>query len=181
MMRRRVITAEEKALNAARRVEQAKTTSHCQICDRLIQAKTGLIAHHGYTRPDRGSGWQTASCMGARYRPYEVACDALPKAIKSVEVHIANTKKNLANWKAEPPRGIHQERRVARGFNSYDIEWTVLRPAKPDFDPHRYRTGDEYEALYLKRLAAFERDLKGSGETLKYFKKRLADWRPAAE
>ncbi len=52
----------------------------CQICGREIKAKSGLISHHGYKRPN-GQGWQTASCSGARHVPYEVGHDALDAAI----------------------------------------------------------------------------------------------------
>lgn len=46
--------------------EKART---CQICARPIFAETGVIAHHGYERP--GYGYQTSSCWGARYLPFE--------------------------------------------------------------------------------------------------------------
>lgn len=52
---------------------------HCQCCGRSILAKTGTIAHHGYTRP--GSGWQTASCYGAKALPWEVDRSALARLI----------------------------------------------------------------------------------------------------
>jgi hypothetical protein len=51
----------------------------CQCCARPILAKSGLIAHHGYERPD--IGWQTASCMGARRDPFEVSREALGRMI----------------------------------------------------------------------------------------------------
>lgn len=58
-------------------MNQTKTT--CQICEREIKAKGGIIAHHGYKRP--GNGWQTSSCMGARFQPYEVSADRIPSVI----------------------------------------------------------------------------------------------------
>lgn len=66
---------------------------HCQICERAIKANTGKIAHHGYTRP--GTGWQTASCMGARHLPYEVSCDVIPLAIDQIGSWIATLEKRL--------------------------------------------------------------------------------------
>lgn len=51
----------------------------CQCCGRGIFAATGVIAHHGYERP--GSGWQTASCPGARELPFEVSRDELGRLI----------------------------------------------------------------------------------------------------
>ncbi len=45
------------------------TTMTCQCCWRKFQANTGTVAHHGFKRP--GDGWQSASCMGAKYLPLE--------------------------------------------------------------------------------------------------------------
>jgi hypothetical protein len=55
-----------------KRRDGTECNTTCQICARPILAKTGKIAHHGYTRPIYRSGWQTASCYGARKLPYEV-------------------------------------------------------------------------------------------------------------
>lgn len=52
----------------------------CQVCGRLIKARTGAIAHHGYQRP--GFGWQTSSCMGARALPFEASRDKLAEWIE---------------------------------------------------------------------------------------------------
>lgn len=103
---------------------QTQTKTHCQICGRLIQAKTGRIAHHGYTRP--GDGWQTPSCMGAKYRPYEVACDALPRAITAVTEHIATREAVLADLLANPPRGIETNNHRRSAYNYIPKSWTAI-------------------------------------------------------
>src|SRR3990167_10218231 len=69
------------------------TTEHCQICEREIKSKLGLIAHHGYTRPE--SGWQTDSCMGARKYSYEKSRDIIPKAINYLKIQIKNIELNM--------------------------------------------------------------------------------------
>lgn len=179
-------------------------TPTCQICGRAIKAKKGLIAHHGYQRP--GDGWQTVSCMGARYRPYEVACDALPPAIAAVTDHIARTKNVLATWKAEPPQGIRCERETrcrVFSFVKYRVEWTVIRqacfdrsaplPAEKNQEAwdsfpaprsnYGFRPCDlvNYAHVYAGRLAGFARDIEASKQTLAHFEKRLAEWKPATE
>jgi len=63
---------------------------HCQICARAIKAKTGLIAHHGYTRPYLGM--QTQSCRGARELPYEKSRDVIPKEIAGIKSFVESTK-----------------------------------------------------------------------------------------
>lgn len=189
-----------KAANVARKAERAAKCATCQICARAILANTGVIAHHGYQRPSQG--WQTASCMGARYRPYEVACDALPPAIESVKAHITHMESVLATWTNEPPRGITCERdqRDRRTGDKYRVEWTVIRPV--GFDPtaplpteknqaawdstpsrrsnYGLRECDlrNYAHVYAGRIAEFAQDIQASRDTLAYFEQRLADWKP---
>lgn len=179
------------------------TLTTCQICARVIKSKSGLIAHHGYQRPDHG--WQTSSCMGARYRPYEVACDALPPAIESVERHIERMTATLVDWTANPPRAIRCERTNRRdAWDKYNVEWSVIRPT--NFDPAapvtrgnenqapwdytpapRYNYGmrpcdvRSYAAVYAGNIKDFARDIADSKETLVYFRKRLAEWKAPAE
>jgi hypothetical protein len=178
--RRRKLTPEETAANAARRADRAKRAMHCQICGRAILANTGLIAHHGYERP--GQGWQTSSCFGARWRPYEVACDALPPAIEGVTGHIARVQKQLAGWRKNPPQGIEvhpDPYKYERGYAR-----TVLRPAgfdrkaEPD-GSYKMHGQDNYARLYKGKEQTMVRDLEISTATKKELEKRLAEWKPA--
>lgn len=68
---RRKISAEETAANAQARTSRFAAGMHCQCCGKKFLANTGVMAHHGYQRP--GAGWQTASCSGARFVPFEVS------------------------------------------------------------------------------------------------------------
>jgi hypothetical protein len=81
--RRRVLSEEEKVFNAQRRAQKDAAAMTCQCCGRKIFAETGTIAHHGYQRP--GSGWQTASCMGAKYLPFEVDRERLGDLIEALK------------------------------------------------------------------------------------------------
>jgi hypothetical protein len=146
----------------------------CQICGRPIKANTGLIAHHGYQRP--GDGWQTASCIGARFRPYEVACDALPPAIQSCKQYIAQQETALANWITDPPAEIKHQRRDAYG-RPRGPEQTFPRP--DDFDgataKDNYRS-DTYVWRFVNARSAYQRRIKASRDTLAYLENRLTDW-----
>lgn len=55
----------------------------CQCCGKLYLANLGTVAHHGYERP--GEGYQTESCMGAKYLPFEVARARLAVLIGSLK------------------------------------------------------------------------------------------------
>lgn len=88
-----------------------KTT--CQICGRAIKAKNGWIAHRGYTRP--GHGWQTGSCFGARFRPYEVAHDALDTHIGFMATALPLAEASLAAYKNNPPEELDELGSFNRG------------------------------------------------------------------
>lgn len=66
---------ERRQLSAERKAARDRAAMTCQCCGRRYLANTGVIAHHAYRRP--GDGWQTPSCMGARYAPFEQSRDRL--------------------------------------------------------------------------------------------------------
>ncbi len=151
-------------------------TTTCQICGREIKANTGLIAHHGYQRP--GEGWQTASCMGARFRPYEVACDALPPAIDSCKRYIANQQAALNAWMTSPPDTITWQRKDGYG-TPRGQEFTFERPV--DFDPANHSVSYRQESYVFQfdgRKRTLEYEIERAQQSLRYLEKRLADWKP---
>ena len=155
-----------------------KTPTTCQICGRGIQAKTGLIAHHGYKRP--GNGWQTASCYGAKFRPYEVACDAIEGAINACERFIAGANVRIAEMLSNPPAEIVENRKV--GWNTYTS--TLARPE--GFDPFAKSPGSyqqggrgHYECLFHQRLNDWRRKIDAAQTDIEFLTDRLATWAPA--
>ncbi|MCK1668606.1 hypothetical protein [Bradyrhizobium sp. 153] len=74
-------------------------TMTCQCCGKKFLANTGTIAHHGYQRP--GGGWQTASCSGAKFAPFEVSRDRLGGLIKGLKKWKADAVKARASVEAE--------------------------------------------------------------------------------
>lgn len=144
--------------------------STCQICGRVIKANTGLIAHHGYRRP--GNGWQTASCMGAKYKPYEISCDRIPQAIESVNWYIQDRTETLKRIKNDPPAELSFQ----RGGFGHKIE-KVQKPE--NFDPNSDRDANRprtYAWEYRNRIHELESDIRTSKITLKYLQDRLAAW-----
>lgn len=56
----------------------------CAWCLRDIAIdRSGLMAHHGYERPD--IGWQTQSCPGIGYKNIEVSLDGLKEHIRAID------------------------------------------------------------------------------------------------
>jgi hypothetical protein len=154
-----------------------KYPTHCQICARSICAATGQIAHHGYKRP--GRGWQTASCFGARYQPYEVACDAIPHAIEAIDRFVVRTQSRIEN----PPLEIVE---YGHGYRSREIRYRLQRPE--DFDtsapsPGCYSPGgrDHYHCNFQGQVKSLRRDIESANDERLFLVQRLRDWKPAQE
>lgn len=87
------------APKTAKQIEREAATMTCQCCARKYLANLGTIAHHGYERP--GFGWQTASCMGAKWRPFEVDRGRLGDLIRILEEQRTRMRQSRAEAKAE--------------------------------------------------------------------------------
>lgn len=149
-----------------------KITSHCQICGRAIKASAGIIAHHGYERP--GNGWQTRSCFGARYQPYEVSCSALAPFIESVGLFKVKTETALATLKASPPETLMY--RLA----SHLPQQSVARPEgfNPEqISPVRAAMHGSYERQFSNWVRKHEREITSARIAIEEAQKRLAAWK----
>lgn len=147
-----------------------KTT--CQICGREIKANTGLIAHHGYQRPYQ-AGYQTASCAGAKYLPYEKSCDRLKEYIPMLAGQIREIKKNLKRFIAEPPQTITR-------YSQYFESKTYTRPE--NFDPERYKGAApaySYESTYNSQRNEMESSIRYATMDLEIMEGRLQNWKPS--
>jgi hypothetical protein len=152
----------------------ATETATCQVCGRTIKAGNGLIAHHGYRRPYQ-AGWQSASCEGARYVPYEVSCDRLREVVGMVKDFIVREEGALVGLLATPPQTIiAYERRSAWG-NEERVEYTRPDDFKIDGGCLRFRT---YENAYSKRKYNYEQTIKMAKVDLSSMERRLNEWKP---
>jgi hypothetical protein len=147
----------------------------CQICGRPIKAKNNIIAHHGYKRPDRGSGWQTASCAGARFQPYEISCDRLPPTIQYIKVHIARVESRLEEHINNPPKILM----VNKGFswNKNLVEVSLPESFDPKNPPCCVGMFS-YEGEHSDIKRKYQKDIKYSKIDLEFLEKRLANWVP---
>lgn len=167
-----------------------KTTT-CQICGRAIKAKHGIIAHHGYTRP--GSGWQTASCYGARHLPYEVSRDLIPLAIENVEATRAIWEERLKSFRAEEPKGIVENRKTGNPRNVWEPKWiNAVSWLKPEgftrelaLTKHQYHQAPEwkgygktdYFSAYQKAEREMEFNINDMNATITFLQKRYDSWK----
>ena len=117
--RRRTLSAEEKAANAAARAARESASLTCQICGRAILANTGVIAHHGYERPSQF--YQTKSCIGARELPFEASRDELGKYIVALTNGVDAQDRIIASIIAE-------ERPVTRTYTAHEHRYMQRPP-----------------------------------------------------
>jgi hypothetical protein len=160
------------------------TDTHCQICGRLIQAKKGLIAHHGYKRPDRGSGWQTASCMGAKHLPYEVSRDLIPVAKEAVERFVVDCEEAIAREQAEP-----REVFKVRSRRDYHNTMPLIEVKRPDgFNPadpaerHHFDNNRDGTYRFVRRrfLWDMEQEVRYGRLDVEALQVRYDAWTPPA-
>jgi hypothetical protein len=151
-----------------------KTT--CQICARPIKSASGLIAHHGYRRPHYRSGWQTASCHGARSLPYEESCDLLPPYIKGIEDFVAREEAALAEMLANPPASFTV---VEKNRQGVEVRNVVDRPADFKID-EAYYLHRSYGSIFDSNRREFQFNIRSGKDELSRLRDRLAAWVPPA-
>lgn len=143
----------------------------CQICARPIKAKTGVIAHHGYKRPNRGSGWQTTSCAGARYLPYEISCDRLPPTIETIKNYISMKEAQMKEFIENPPEKLIEvhfnDKRESIRPDNFDAQKTLKECCHPYFS---------YEGKFHSRVHDMQIDIKFAKNDLKFMEERLKNW-----
>lgn len=148
-----------------------KTT--CQICARDIKANTGVIAHHGYTRP--GWGEQTGSCMGARHLPYEQSRDLIPGAIANYKVWLQNNIDREQELLATPPPTMDGKPGRSGEFVTYD---------RPDnFDAaysleHGGYMSNGYSRMYAWKIGDLRSNIKNLKAELAWLQRRYDAWVP---
>lgn len=144
----------------------------CQICGRPIKASKGLIAHHGYKRP--GCGWQTASCAGARYLPYEVGRDRIPEVIKGIQQWAQDTQATLAAFLKTPPPELIYIRKS--GWSQKEI--ILQKPADFQFDTCRSFGFLDYATIYRQRVREMEQGIQFAEQDILRLQKRYDNWSP---
>lgn len=151
-------------------------TTHCQICARDIKANTGTIAHHGYQRP--GNGWQTSSCLGAKYLPYEESRDRIPAVLDTYKAILKTTKSYLKNFLTNPPKELT---RVAR----YGFQENEAYPRPEDFQVEAclnmgsWGYGQGYEMEFSSTVKQTKRDIESIKYEITFLQERYDNWSKA--
>lgn len=144
---------------------------HCQICERKIKCASGVCAHHGYERPERGSGYQTESCIGARYRPYEISRERIPYAISMTKLRLDSARE----WRLK----LNSFPELFRDEYVLDAEGKRVKDAKGQDKVKRvgYKQGDEpYMKLHAYHVNDADRDVANWERELKRLQARYDNW-----
>lgn len=136
----------------------------CQICERAIGVKTGVIAHHGYRRPYYGSGHQTASCYGARRLCWEQDRSALGEVITGLKEELTRRDASVAQMRQTPSKVVIRDARIRNG------RWIDPVYCEPD-DP-RYGS---YQRGWFDRMA---RERVMLVDDIAHQEARYAAWSP---
>lgn len=128
----------------------------CGWCLRDISIdKTGLMSHHGFTRP--GTGYQTQSCAGVNFKNLEVSLDGLNARIKATE----QEKENLESRLKQLPNAIILN---MRKIGSRDII-SIGRE-----DPN-------WEKAFKTNKINLESEIKAITDELKHLDQVLSKWK----
>jgi hypothetical protein len=150
-----------------------ETVTHCQVCGRVIKSNTGVIAHHGYKRE---AGWQSDSCLGARYLPYEESCERLKEVALIVEDYIKTNEAGLEKLLAEPPQTLKVFERRSSFSPEVAVEYTKPEGFTKDSPSYRPHT---YEDAYARQVYNYQRSIRLAKADLANMQHRIQDWKPA--
>ena len=117
---------------APREVNPNQIRATCSCCFRSVAIAAGgrRMAHHGYERPQLG--WQTASCMGVAYPPFESSAEGT-KAYRQAILNHANGMRRMAAEVRDSKGPIQIERSYA-GRRMADM---TVQPDDPNYERHK--------------------------------------------
>lgn len=165
------------------RDERAALAMTCQCCARDILAETGVIAHHGYERP--GGGYQTNSCFGARYLPFEVDREVLGDLIEILKNKLANEKNYLKHVRAETKPLMWKYNDYSQQKRAWDkpqLKWAmVTRETLPQIIGEtaevRRDKAPTFDELKTRVIANAESEIRMLTSDIRNQEARYAGWK----
>lgn len=131
----------------------------------------GRIAHHGYMRPWQ-QHYQTGSCLGAKFLPYEHSSDRIPYVIDLYKGDVESLTKKIDQMVTSPPDKIIRRRSIDKS-----IEYTRPADFKVPAETECGRGG--YHGAFQSDRWEYRHNLNDATRALATLEKRLADWKPA--
>jgi hypothetical protein len=137
-------------------VNPDKDVKTCPCCFRGIAVLDGTMAHHGYRRP--GGGYQTPSCSGVRFKPFEISNEGTIWIRERTKEHLHHSQgllKALPEIKTLPATGPRQE---------------IIQIDRSD---------SRWDRTYQYRKFEIEGDISSDRNSIREYDLRLKDWKPA--
>lgn len=159
----------------------------CQICERLIKANTGVIAHHGYQRP--GDGWQTGSCFGARALPLQLSRDRLGEwiaALRDMRDRQIGARDRVQD-ETQPISLQYTDRSKPRNpwGQRETVDFAVSRGTWDDMKAlHAVGWSDRwisFDAVKLNDIRTRDAETERLGKEIERQQRRFDGWRPSIE
>lgn len=155
----------------------------CQCCGRAHLANTGLLAHHGYTHP--GFGWQTASCIGARQLPFEVARDRLGQHIINMTEQKGRMIANRDGIELETTgfdveyTGNEKDNKGRRKSVRVEVTRETWDAVKSEHDSmfSRHGRNPSFNEMKERELNSCNRQIKSIGEYIEFQQARYDGWK----
>lgn len=155
---------------------EPRSNTVCQICARQIELFGKTIAHHGYERP--GTGWQTASCEGARELSFNLSRDVLGQHIKNVELRIRTIANLLQSYidrmVTRVPGPTIRRQKGDPLYNPLDSNTWTDRPLIDS-------SHTKFEYFYQIAQASVETELRQLKAYKEYQVTRYNNWKPQPE
>lgn len=150
----KVVKGRAPSAGPSKPVNPNKVVKTCPCCFRPIAVQNGTMAHHGYERP--GTGWQTASCPGVRFKPLEVSSEGLEWLISALRS------------KLESARASHKDRANKTSLSVLKMRKLVeVTKGSP-----------EWAREFKRFVAELEFEISGLERELPILDARLRDWSP---
>lgn len=143
---------------APREVNPNQIRATCSCCFRQIAVASGgrRMSHHGYTRP--GLGWQTASCMGVAYPPFESSAEGTRAYRQAILNAAAGFRREAAKIReGNGPLTVHSSyggrTTSTRTYQPGDINYESVRRSQV-YEAEAHATANEQAATQLAQKIA---------------------------
>jgi hypothetical protein len=139
-------------------VNPNKIVRTCGVCFRKIALAGATMALHGYKRP--GSGGQTASCPGIRFRPLEVSSEGLEWLIDSLRRQLATSERALAAAPSLNTLSVPKH-------DKSGLKFEVITKGEPD-----------WASAYRWHVWELESEIQSLKREVPRLETKLRDWKP---
>lgn len=166
------------APKSAEQLAREAAVMTCQCCGKGFLANTGTMAHHGYQRP--GQGWQTASCPGAKFLPFEASSARLALLIEELGAWKARQIEYAARLEAET-ESVSLSYRVGKSWEkqrlvTFELTRETFEAKKAEHAGYFRSRPYGFEFFKAEAIQSVQSQIKGVEMEIAAQQERLAAW-----